>query len=103
MVRWLVTDISKFVQFPDALVIGSYRGNAAVSHQRFAIYGDRVFKAVPLPAHEQASEQADMRGQHSAVSGHSPDPPAKGGSLLIPYCGIHGCPPSNSLVMSSNL
>jgi hypothetical protein len=76
MIGWLITDISKFIQFPDALVIGRYRCDPAVGHERFSVNGKRIFKSAPLPANEQASEQAHMSCQHSAVRAHAPDPSA---------------------------
>jgi predicted nuclease of restriction endonuclease-like (RecB) superfamily len=43
-------------------------------------------KSAPLPANEQASEQAYMCSQHSAVGAHAPDPPAIVGCLLVDFC-----------------
>ncbi len=103
MIGGPVTDISKITQFPDTLVIGRYRCDAAVSHERFTVNRKRIFKSVSLPADEQASEQAYMSGQHPAVPGHAPNAPAVNGCLLVARCRYHDWPPSNSLVMSSNL
>jgi hypothetical protein len=103
MIGWLIVDVTGFMQFTDALMISRYRRDPAIGHERFPVNGKRTLESAPLPANEQASEQAHMGSQHPAVGAHAPDPPTIVGGFLVDCCRCHCWPPSNNLVMSSNL
>ena len=86
MIGWLIADVAWFTKFTNALTISRYRRDPALGHEYFRIDGKRILKSAPLPANEQASEQAYMCSQHSAVGAHAPDPPAIVGCLLVDFC-----------------
>lgn len=74
MIRRLVTDVSELIQFPDAFMISRNRCNPTVGHQCFPVNGKWILKATPLPANEQAGEQAYMGGEYTTVCAHAPYP-----------------------------
>jgi len=56
VIRWIITDITKFVQFPDALVISRYRCDPGISHQFFTGHRKGTDKFIPLPLDKQSGK-----------------------------------------------
>lgn len=79
------------------------RCDPAIGHQLFAGNRKGTGKSAMLPADKECGKQADMGGQHPAVCTHAPDQFGVVRRLVMDACFCHWLPPSNSLLISSNL